>query len=59
MGRIAKLKSPVTIKDVYEKVKKHLGLEHLRLALSNIHMKGNRWSESFKSKIPFLLQSQR
>lgn len=41
MGRIAKLKSPVTIKDVYEKVKKHLGLEHLRLALSNIHMKGS------------------
>lgn len=40
MGRIAKLKSPIAIKDVCEKVKKHLGLEHLRLALSNIHMKG-------------------
>lgn len=44
MGRIAKLKSPVTIKDVYEKVKKHLGLEHLRLALSNIHMKESKIS---------------
>ena len=41
MGRIAKLAKTVTIKDAVEKMKQHLSLSHIRLALSNIHTKGS------------------
>lgn len=32
MGRIGKLTSPISVSEAVERVKKHLGLAHIRLA---------------------------
>ena len=34
IGRVCKLATPVSIRDAAEKIKRHLGISHLQLALA-------------------------